>query len=139
MCGSGKKTTVIRSFGSRFGQVGDDDVYPPRADQAPDSGMNLVGQIADRNPPPAADRDQHMIGGHPHPGYLPSWQVGHDTPPGTRAQIIDGRAVAGRCCDGVKVDAVGDSRRREAARSRDDAGHDTRAGASPSWPLLSGR
>ena len=139
MRGSGRTATAIRSFGSGFGQVGDDDVYPPQCDQGPDSGLNLVGQIADRNPPPAADRDHHMIGGHPHPGYLPPWQVRDDTPPGTRAQIIDGRAAADRSGDGVKVDPVDDSRRREASRWRDEAGHDTRAGASPSWSPLSGR
>ena len=57
-----------------------------------------------------------MIGGHPHPGHLPAWQVGHHTAPGTRAQIIDGRAAAGRRGDGVKVDAVDHSRRHVASR-----------------------
>ena len=61
-----------------------------------------------------------MIGGHPHPRHLPPRQVGHHTAPGTRAQIIDSRAAAGRRGDGVKVDTVDNSRRREASRGRDE-------------------
>ena len=53
-----------------------------------------------------------MIGGYPHPGYLPARQVGHHATPGPRGQVIDGRAAAGRRGDGVKVDAVHHRRRR---------------------------
>jgi hypothetical protein len=79
-----------------------------------------------------------MIGGHPHPCYLPPRQVGHDTAPGPGAEVIHGRAAAGRRGDGVQVDTVDDSCRREASRGRDGLRHDTREGAS-SWSSLPGR
>ncbi len=78
-----------------------------------------------------------MIGGHAHPGYLPPRQVGHHAAPGTRAKIIDCRAAAGRCGDGVKVDSIDHSRHQRASRGRDGLGHDTRDGAS-SWLSLPG-
>ena len=79
-----------------------------------------------------------MIAGHPHPGHLPARQVETPRRPGTRAQIIDGRAAAGRRGDGVEVDAVDHAAARWLPR-RDGPGHDTRAGASSSWPSLPGR
>ena len=78
-----------------------------------------------------------MVGGHPHTGYLPPRQVGHHAAPGTRAEIIDGRAAAGRRGDGVKVDSVNHSRRQRPSHGQDGLGHDTRDGAS-SWSPLSG-
>ena len=54
-------------FGIGFGQIGHDDIYPPRPDQPSDSGPDLACQFNDRNAPPAADGDHHMIVGHPHP------------------------------------------------------------------------
>ena len=80
-----------------------------------------------------------MIVGHPHPGHFPARQVGHDAAPRARAKIIDGRAAAGRRGDRIEVDAVDHSRRQVAPRGRDGPGHDTRAGASSSWPSLPGR
>jgi hypothetical protein len=79
-----------------------------------------------------------MIGGHTHPGYLPSRQVGHHAAPRARAKIIDCRAAAGRRGDGVKVDSVDHSRRQGAFCGRNGLGHDTRDGASASWSPLSG-
>jgi hypothetical protein len=78
-----------------------------------------------------------MVGGHPHPGYLPPRQVGHHAAPGTRAKIIDCRAATGRRGDGVKIDAIDHSRRQRPSRGRDGLGHDTRDGAS-SWSPLPG-
>ena len=128
-----------RGPGTGFGQIGDDDVYPPRRDQARDCGPDLACQFADRNAPPGADRDHDMIVGHPHPGHLPARQVRHHAAPGTRAKIIDGRAAPGRRGDGVDVDAVDHPRRHLAFCRELGLGHDTREGASPSPSPLPGR
>jgi hypothetical protein len=80
-----------------------------------------------------------MIGGDPHPCYLPARQVGHHTAPGPRAKTINGRAAAGRRGDGVEVDTVDDSRRHGASRGRDGLRHDTREGASSWSSSLPGR
>jgi len=128
-----------RGPGTGFGQIGHDDVYPPRGDQARDSGPYLGRQLADRNAPPGAHRDHYMIPGHPHPGHLPAWQVRHHAAPGTRAKIIDCRAAPGRRGDGVDVDAVDHPRRHLAFCRELRPGHDTREGASPSPSPLPGR
>ena len=130
---------VSRCPGTGFGQVSDDDVDPPRRDQARDSGPYLACQLADRNAPPGAYGDHYMIPGHPHPGHLPARQVRHHAAPGTRAKIIDGRAAAGRSGNGVEVDAVDHPRRHLAFCREHGLGHDTREGASPSSSPLPAR
>jgi hypothetical protein len=50
-----------RPFGNTFAQIDYDDVYPPRGDQPPDSGPDLTGKVSDRNVPPAANGNHHMI------------------------------------------------------------------------------
>jgi hypothetical protein len=138
-----------RGFVRSSAQAGHDQVDPPRRDQRADSAPDLPGHLADRDTPPAANRDHHVVGGYPNPSYLPAGQVGHHATPVAGGEIIDGRAAAGRGRDGVKIDAVDHGRRRSVARGRDrrglrgghrgriQLGHDTREGAS-SWSPLSG-
>jgi hypothetical protein len=120
-----------------FGQISHDKVYPPPAGQRRDSSPDLACQLADRNAPPAADGNHHMIRSHPDPGHLPPRQVGHHATPQTRTQIIDSRAVASRRRDSVEIDTVDHRRPHSVSPGRGEPGHDTREGAS-SWSSLPG-
>jgi hypothetical protein len=126
------------SFGRGVAQIGYDDIHPPGCYQRCKSGPNLTCQLSDWNTPSATDGDHHMIGRHPHPGNLPARQVGDHATPRTGAKIIDSRAGAGRRGDSVEIDAINHSPRHIASPGRDEVLHDTRDGASSSWPPLSG-
>src|SRR6202044_1022611 len=116
-------------FTRNVSQVGYLQVDPAWPHQPGDSGPDLTGHLRDRDPPPAAHGDQHVVGGYPHPGYLASGQVGHHAAPGARGKVVDGRAAADRRGHGVQVDAVDDRLGL--------LGHDTREGES-SWSSVPG-
>ena len=112
------------AFGIGFGQIGHDDIHPPRPDQSCDSDPDLTCQFENRNAPPAADGDHHMIVGHPHSGHFPAREIGHHATPAARAKIIDGRATADRRSDRVEVDTVDHSCHHTPLRGRNGPGHE---------------
>ena len=122
-----------RSLVGGFAQVGHDDVYPPWGYHCRKSGPDLSSQLSDRNTPPAADGDHHMIGGHPHPPHLAARQVGDHSAARAGVQVLDAPAAADRHGDSVEIDAIDHTYRHVSSHGRDALAHDTRDDESSSW------